>query len=65
MRGAQRQGDDPPGSRMETEVMLVCWRVTVGLVPPSGLCRIRLATLRLRQAILLLLVACVCDVLTQ
>jgi len=39
--------------------MLVGWRLAVGLVPLGGLGRIRLAAIRLCQAIMLLLMACV------
>jgi len=41
------------------------WRLAVRARPPGGLGRFRLAALRLRQAIMLLLMVFVCVVLTQ
>jgi len=53
-----------PGDRLKNRGFAMTWYLAVRLVQPDGLGRFRLAALRLRQAILLLSMACVCVVLS-
>ncbi|QCE00363.1 hypothetical protein DEO72_LG7g1653 [Vigna unguiculata] len=51
---------DPPGDRLYTSGSVRSWRLTTRGDSPGDLCRFRLAALRLHQALILLLMACVC-----